>query len=116
MESWRPDLAFDQHTWDRLRAGLKLGQRITGTVAWVPRPGAVGIGVELGLPVGGFVDVLMLPRDETKWPARGTTTDFWIWWMDERPQIRLVPVNPAYQVEDFETYVTNAHDPRTQPG
>ncbi|MFF3336264.1 hypothetical protein ACFYWX_43310 [Streptomyces sp. NPDC002888] len=32
-------------------------------------------------------------------------TDFEIWWMDERAQIRLKPVDPAYLVEDFDCWV-----------
>lgn len=93
---------LDSAAWPQLRPRLRLGQTMTGTVVWVPRPGAIGVGVDLGLPVGGFVDVLHLPLDEARWPAEGTTTDFTIRWMDERPQIRLVPVDPRYRREDFD--------------
>ncbi|MCW2936317.1 MAG: hypothetical protein JWM19_7279 [Actinomycetia bacterium] len=51
------------------------------------RPGVAGIAVDLGLPVGGFVDVIHLPFDPGLWPALGTVTGFVIWWIDERPQI-----------------------------
>ncbi|MFJ9646410.1 hypothetical protein [Streptomyces sp. NPDC101206] len=90
---------------EELRGQLRLGQRLAGTVDWVHRPGVTGIGVDLGLAVGGFVDVLMLPRDVTRWPAVGTATDFEIWWMDDRPQIRLVPVDPGFVREDFDSWV-----------
>lgn len=72
---------------------------------WVPRPGAIGIGIDLGLPAGGFVDVLHLPLDDARWPAKGTTADFTIWWMDERPQIRLMPADPRYRREDFDDWI-----------
>ncbi|GAB2816943.1 hypothetical protein GCM10027200_15600 [Lentzea nigeriaca] len=71
----------------------------------VPRPGAIGVFVDLGLSVGGFVDVLLLPFDAARWPVDGTVTEFEIWWMDERPQIRLKPVDPAYVREDFDGWV-----------
>jgi hypothetical protein len=66
--------------------------------------GAIGVFVDLGLAVGGFVDVLMLPFDATQWPTVGTVAEFEIWWMDERPQIRLKPIDPAYLREDFGTW------------
>ncbi|MEV0662719.1 hypothetical protein ACIBI3_22285 [Actinomadura luteofluorescens] len=100
-EGYRPDSA----EWPQLWSRLQLGQPLSGTVVWVPRPGAIGIGVDLGLPVGGFVDVLHLPVDSAQWPAKGTTTDFTIWWMDERPQIRLMPADPRYRREDFDDWV-----------
>jgi hypothetical protein len=81
--------------------------RLTGTVVWVPRPGNIGIGVDLELPVGGFVDALHLPHDLKRWPTVGTVTDFAIWWMDERPQIRLMPADPGYRREDFTTWLAD---------
>ncbi|MEU9212761.1 hypothetical protein AB0D27_33790 [Streptomyces sp. NPDC048415] len=32
-------------------------------------------------------------------------TNFEIWWMDERPQIRLKPIESAYLLEDFDCWV-----------
>ncbi|MFB7215643.1 hypothetical protein [Streptomyces sp. NPDC056255] len=93
------------NAWDELRGQLRLGQRLAGTVDWVHRPGVTGIGVDLGLAVSGFVDVLMLPRDATRWPAVGITADFEIWWMDDRPQIRLMPVDRGFVREDFGSWV-----------
>ena len=88
--------------WRRLRPQLRLGQRLTGTVQPSPWPvGVTGIFVDLGLPVGGFVDVLLLPHDAGRWPATGTVTEFEIWWLDDRPQIRLKPVDLAYLRDDF---------------
>ncbi|MEV0766114.1 hypothetical protein [Nocardia sp. NPDC050435] len=95
----------DQPDWDSLRSSLELGQRLTGSVALVPRPGAVGIVIDLGLPVQGFVDVLLLPFDVGRWPIEGTVTDFLIWWMDpKKAQIRLVPAKAMYRREDFDTW------------
>lgn len=94
-----------------MRSRLHLGQRLTGTVVWVPQPGVIGIGIDLALPVGGFVDVLHLPRDPTRWPTVGTVTDFTIWWMDERPQIGLMPTDPNHRREDFTTWLQHEQSP-----
>jgi hypothetical protein len=93
-----------EESWRELRPCLRLGQRLTGTVVWAPRPGAIGIGVDVGLAVGGFVDVLMLPFDPARSPTVGTSAEFEIWWFDERPQIRLKPVDPGFLRDDFETW------------
>jgi hypothetical protein len=85
--------------WPELRTKLHVGQRLNGRVSWVPRRGAIGVGVELGFAVNGFVDVLMLPRDVVRWPALGTVTEFEIIHMDDRPQIRLRPIEGRYAVE-----------------
>lgn len=102
--------------WDRVRAGLVLGQRLSGTVARVPRLGAIGIFVDLGLPIAGFVDVLLLPFDTGCWPDEGTVTDFFVWWMDpKKAQIRLVPAESCFRRGDFDTWcLTNA--PTGDPG
>ncbi|WP_148351050.1 hypothetical protein [Actinomadura syzygii] len=84
---------------------------MTGTVVWVPRRAYAGIGVELGLPVGGFVDVLHLPDDFTRWPVEGTTCDFTIWSIDERPQIRLMPADPGHRREDFDDWLQRQDSP-----
>lgn len=96
--------------WDRVRAGLVLGQRLSGAVASVPRLGTIGIFIDLGLPIAGFVDVLLLPFDTGSWPAEGTITDFLVWWMDPKnAQIRLVPAESRFRREDFDTWcLTNA--------
>jgi hypothetical protein len=84
-----------------------LGQRLQGTVLPAPWPvGVTGIFIDLQFPVVGFVDVLLLPHDTGRWPTVGTVTDFEIWWMDERPQIRLRPVDPAYLLDDFDDWAT----------
>lgn len=93
-----------EESWRELRPRLRLGQRFTGTVVWVPRPGAVGVGVDLGLAVGGFVDVLMLPCDVARWPIVGTVAEFVVWWFDERPQIRLKPVDRRFLRDDFDAW------------
>ncbi|UUU38118.1 hypothetical protein [Streptomyces sp. NBC_00162] len=91
--------------WARIRRGLRFGQVFEGTVAQVPRPGAIGIFVDIGLSVGGFVDALWLPDESEDWPAEGTVADFEIWWADSRQQIRLMPSDSRYLRNDFTALV-----------
>lgn len=56
-----------------MRRGLRFGQVVEGVVVKVPRPGAIGIFVDIGLGVGGFVDVLLLPERSEDWPTEGTS-------------------------------------------
>ncbi|WP_437096762.1 hypothetical protein [Streptomyces sp. enrichment culture] len=65
----------------------------------------IGIFVDIGLTVGGFVDVVLLPREAKDWPVEGTVTDFEIWWADEHRQIRLKPSDPQYLCDDFTDFV-----------
>ncbi|WDV50249.1 hypothetical protein PV963_07665 [Streptomyces coeruleorubidus] len=51
--------------------------------------------------VGGFVDVLLLPEQVERWPAEGTVTDFEVWWVDSRQQVRLKPSDLEYLRTDF---------------
>ncbi|MEU9887805.1 hypothetical protein [Sphaerisporangium sp. NPDC051011] len=96
---------MNPEAWALLRSQLILGQTLQGTVLPTTWPaGVTGIFVDLRLPVVGFVNVLLLPHDAHRWPTVGTATDFEIWWMDERPQIRLKPVNPAYLRDDFDDW------------
>ncbi|MFD0267754.1 hypothetical protein ACFVGY_14340 [Streptomyces sp. NPDC127106] len=91
--------------WARIRKGLRFGQVFEGTVVKVPRPGAIGIFVDIGLSVGGFVDVVLLPERSEDWPAEGTVADFEVWWADSRQQIRLKPSDSRYLRSDFAAYV-----------
>ncbi|MFD7554786.1 hypothetical protein ACFV9E_09650 [Streptomyces sp. NPDC059835] len=61
--------------------------------------------MDIGLNVGGFVDVLLLPSECEAWPAEGTVTDFEIWWADGRRQIRLKPSDSRYLRNDFTDFV-----------
>lgn len=89
--------------WQRLRPQLHLSQRLAGTIRPYPWPGGVtGIAVDLDLHVGGLVDVLLVPHDAERWLATGTVTEFEVWWLDDRLQIRLKPVDPAYLWDDFD--------------
>ncbi|CAL9623649.1 hypothetical protein SUDANB6_05920 [Streptomyces sp. enrichment culture] len=97
--------------WEEARRRLHFGQRFSGRVVQVPRPGTIGVFVDIGLVVGGFVDMLLLPEDAARWPAVGTETEFEVWWVDERPQIRLKPVDPQYLREDFTEWLS-----RWRPG
>ncbi|GAA0611491.1 hypothetical protein GCM10010394_46620 [Streptomyces crystallinus] len=91
--------------WARIRKDLRFGQVFEGTVAKVPQPGAIGIFVDIGLSVGGFVDVLLLPKESEAWPVEGTVADFEIWWADSRQQIRLKPSDARYLRNDFTQFV-----------
>ncbi|MCX5078347.1 hypothetical protein OG321_38550 [Streptomyces sp. NBC_00424] len=91
--------------WARIRRDLRFGQVFEGTVVKVPQPGAIGIFVDIGLSVGGFVDVLLLPDEGEDWPAEGTVADFEIWWADSRRQIRLKPFDSRYLRTDFTDFV-----------
>ncbi|MFJ9447855.1 S1 RNA-binding domain-containing protein [Kitasatospora sp. NPDC101235] len=97
--------------WARIREGLRFGQVFEGTVVRVPRPGVVGIFVDIGLSVEGFVDVLLLPERSESWPAEGTVSDFEVWWADSRKQIRLKPTDPQYLRADFAGFME-----RVRPG
>ncbi|MFD0375048.1 hypothetical protein [Streptomyces sp. NPDC127112] len=91
--------------WARIRRGLRFGQVFEGTVVKVPRPGVIGIFVDIGLQVGGFVDVLLLPEQSDDWPEEGTVAEFEIWWADSRRQIRLKPSNSRYLRTDFTDFL-----------
>ncbi|MEU9015579.1 hypothetical protein AB0D12_39005 [Streptomyces sp. NPDC048479] len=91
--------------WAQIRGSLRFGQVFEGTIVKVPRPGAIGIFVDIGLSVGGFVDVLLLPEQSDDWPGEGTVADFEIWWADSRQQIRLKPSDPRYLRKDFTDFV-----------
>lgn len=91
--------------WHRVRRGLRLGQRFRGRVTRVPAPGAIGIFVDIGLEVGGFVDVLLLPTAAERWPEEGAAVEFELWWADERPQVRLKPVDPHFLRDDFDQWL-----------
>ncbi|MEU5952930.1 hypothetical protein [Streptomyces sp. NPDC047525] len=78
---------------------LPQGTRLTGTVDVLPwGPGRVGLFVELGLPLVGFVDLAQLPLDPGDWPGVGTVIEFEVttvrFSLEPRrsaPQIRLRP-------------------------
>ncbi|GAA2690466.1 hypothetical protein GCM10010400_64540 [Streptomyces aculeolatus] len=91
--------------WARIRRGLRFGQVFEGIVVQVPRPGAIGIFVDIGLSVGGFVDVLLLPERSDGWPVEGAVADFEVWWADSRQQIRLKPSDSRYLRSDFTDFV-----------
>ncbi|MER7815470.1 hypothetical protein [Streptomyces sp. NPDC096153] len=97
--------------WARTLRDLRFGQVFEGTVVKVPRPGAIGIFVDIGLGFGGFVDVLLLPERADEWPVEGTVADFEIWWADRRRQIRLKPSDAGYLRSDFSAFAE-----RIRPG
>jgi hypothetical protein len=70
----------------------------------MPRPGAIGFGVDLGLSVSGFVDVGLLPYDGSDWPKVGMVLELEVWDF-VRPQIRLKPIDARYLRPNFDTWV-----------
>jgi hypothetical protein len=84
--------------WEALEAArrrLPVGQEVRGTVTLIPRPGVIGLFVDLGEPPEGFVDVLALPADLQRWPPPGTTADFEVL-QHRHGQVRLWPVDPRW--------------------
>lgn len=95
----RATLAFlaEPDELDRMRILAPVGSEVRGTVSYIPEPtGRIGIFVDLGLPAGGFVDVLELPYDPKNWPPVGTILDFEV--LQHRVgQVRLYPLDPKYR-------------------
>ncbi|MEU4518364.1 hypothetical protein AB0F52_06540 [Amycolatopsis sp. NPDC024027] len=76
--------------------GFEVGAAVTGTVSAIPRPGAIGLFVELDGERQGFVDVLILPRRPESWPAVGTKTTFEVL-AGRSGQVRLWPLDPEFR-------------------
>jgi hypothetical protein len=53
------------------------------------------------------VDVVLLPTVAEQWPGEGTEAEFEIWWADQRPQVRLRPVDPRFLRDDFAQWQAN---------
>jgi hypothetical protein len=84
---------------DAARARFPVGEEITGRVTHIPRPGAIGLFVDLGHKPQGFVDVLHLPHDPDQWPPVGTVTAFEV--LQHRPgQVRLFPLDERFRSPD----------------
>lgn len=81
---------------DAARTRFPVGEKITGRVTRIPRPGTIGLLVDLGHEPQGFVDVLHLPRDPDQWPSVGTVTAFEV--LHHRPaQVRLFPLDQQFR-------------------
>ncbi|MEU1170487.1 hypothetical protein [Streptomyces microflavus] len=61
--------------------------------------------MDIGLSVGGFVDVLLLPEQSEDWPTEGMVGQFEIWWARSRHQVRLKPPDSRYLRHDFADFV-----------
>lgn len=81
---------------DAARLAHPIGDHVVGTVVRVPRPGAIGVFVDLGRPPAGFVDVIHLPHSADHWPDLGTVTGFEVL-QHRRGQVRLWPLDPAFR-------------------
>lgn len=78
------------------RRTFPIGLHVTATVTLIPRPGAVGLFVDLGQPPWGFVDAAYLPESPEQWPAVGTITEFEVvHHTHDGHQVRLLPLDPA---------------------
>lgn len=78
---------------------LPEGSQVAGVVSLVPRPGVVGVFVDLPGGMYGFVDVLHLPRLAADWPAPGLSLNFEV--MQHTPgQVRLWPLDPRFHHDD----------------
>ncbi|WP_326945330.1 hypothetical protein OG439_37745 [Amycolatopsis sp. NBC_01307] len=84
---------------------LAVGAVVAGTVSIIPRPGAIGLFVDLGGAPQGFVDVLSLPRQATDWPPVGTKTTFEVLTRSPK-QIRLWPLDPRFRAGPFDNGVS----------
>ncbi len=78
---------------------LPEGAQVTGTISAVPKPGAIGVFVDLPHGMNGFVDVLKLPRDPCAWPEPGQALRFEV--LQHTPgQVRLWPLDPEFRHDE----------------
>lgn len=84
---------------------LAVGAVVAGTVSIIPRPGAIGLFVDLGDAPQGFVDVLSLPRPPSEWPPVGTKTTFEVLTRSPK-QTRLWPLDPRFRSGPFDNGVS----------
>ncbi|RZU72519.1 hypothetical protein EV384_0888 [Micromonospora kangleipakensis] len=81
---------------DVARRRFPVGDHVTGQVIRIPRPGAIGLLVDLGQEPEGFVDVLALPHDPVDWPSLGTVMRFEV--LQHRPgQVGLLPLDASFR-------------------
>ncbi|GAA4538022.1 hypothetical protein [Amycolatopsis samaneae] len=75
------------------------GAEVTGRVSSIPRPGVIGLFVDLPYGMVGFADVVNLPFSEAEWPPVGTITTFEV--LQHRlGQVRLFPLDPRFRRSD----------------
>ena len=78
---------------------LPEGSQVTGTVSLVPKPGVIGVFVDLPNGMAGFVDVLSLPRNAGDWPEPSQVMRFEV--LQHRPgQVRLWPLDTRFHHDD----------------
>ena len=84
---------------DVARARFPVGEQVKGRVARIPKPGAIGLFVDLGREPEGFVDVLHLPIEAGQWPPAGTVATFEV--LQHRPgQVRLFLLDDQFRSPD----------------
>ncbi|MGC5020070.1 hypothetical protein [Micromonospora sp. DT47] len=77
-----------------------VGAHVVGQVVRIPRPGAIGLLVDLGQKPEGFVDVLVLPHEPTEWPQVGTVMTFEV--LQHTPgQVRLLPLDEQFRSRTY---------------
>ncbi|RAO47385.1 hypothetical protein GAR06_02408 [Micromonospora saelicesensis] len=85
---------------DVARRRFPEGEHITGQVVLIPRPGAIGLLVDLGQEPEGFVDVVVLPHEPADWPPVGTVTTYEV--LQHRPgQVRLLPLDERFRSRSY---------------
>ncbi|NKY42618.1 hypothetical protein [Nocardia cerradoensis] len=89
------DLQLEQEL-EAARSRYPIGDHVTGVVTLVPRPGVVGLFVDLGHPPTGFVDLLSLPLAADQWPTVGTVTKVEVL-QHTCGQVRLWPLDAAFR-------------------
>ncbi|MFE9917656.1 hypothetical protein ACFYPG_21105 [Micromonospora sp. NPDC005553] len=85
---------------DTARRRFPVGEHIRGEVVLIPKPGAIGLMVDVGQEAEGFVDVLVLPHEPADWPAVGTVTTFEV--LEHRTgQVRLLPLDERFRSQTY---------------
>ncbi|WFE50661.1 hypothetical protein [Micromonospora sp. WMMD1155] len=87
---------------DTARRRFPVGEHVMGQVIAIPRPGTIGLFVDLGQEPEGFVDVVILPHESADWPPVGTVTTFEV--LQHRTgQVRLLPLDERFRSRTYQT-------------
>jgi hypothetical protein len=78
------------------RNQLPLASQVVGQVRSVPRLGHIGIFVDIGLAVPGFVDSEWLPKNSDHWPSVGVSGRFEIL-QHRRNEVALLSLEGRYR-------------------
>ncbi|MGC5285353.1 hypothetical protein [Micromonospora sp. DT231] len=82
------------------RRRFPVGTHVVGQVVRIPRPGAIGLLVDLGQEPEGFVDVVVLPHEPADWPPVGAVMTFEV--LQHTPgQVRLLPLDEQFRSRTY---------------